>query len=76
MITHIELPYYVGLLTASSFYGASHQSPQTFQVITHIDKRNITIARNQILFYRKRNTSEIPIINRKTTTGYFNISTP
>jgi len=76
MMCYSGHPYYVGLLTASSFYGASHQSPQAFQVITHIDKRNIAIARNHILFYRKRNMSDIPTINRKTTTGYFNISTP
>ena len=76
MMCYSEHPYYVGLLSASSFYGASHQSPQSFQIITNIDKRNITIGRNQLLFYRKRNTSEIPILKRKTTTGYFNISTP
>lgn len=76
MMTYAELPYYVGLLTASSFYGASHQSPQSFQVITNIDKRNISIGRNQILFNRKRNTIDIPTAKRKTLTGYFNISTP
>lgn len=76
MMTYADLPYYVGLLSASSFYGASHQSPQSFQVITNIDKRNISIGRNQILFNRKRNTVDIPTIKRKTLTGYFNISTP
>ena len=76
MMAHIDRPYYVGFLTASSIYGSSHQSPQAFQVISNIDRRNITIGRNQLLFYRKRNTSEIPILKRKTTTGYFNISTP
>lgn len=76
MMKHYSRPYYVGLLSASSYYGASHQSPQSFQVITNVDKRNITIGRNQILFYRKRNTIEIPISKRKTSTGYFNISTP
>ncbi len=76
MMKHYFRPYYVGLLSASYYYGASHQSPQSFQVITNIDKRNITIGRNQILFYRKRNIIENLIQKRKTSTGYFNISTP
>lgn len=76
MMNYLSLPYYVGLLTAASYYGSSHQSPQSFQVMTTIDKRNIRIAKNQILFFRKKNADMIPGMKRKTATGYFNISTP
>lgn len=76
LMKHYSRPYYVGLLTAASYYGASHQSPQSFQVITNYDKRNIQNGRNQILFYRKKNTAVIPIKKRNTATGYLNISTP
>ena len=76
MMKHYSRPYYVGLLTAASYYGASHQSPQSFQVITNYDKRDIQSGRNQILFYRKKNAVVIPIENRNTATGYINISTP
>ncbi len=76
MMTHIELPYYVGLLTASSFYGASHQSPQNFQVMVSKRRRETNVSRNQIHYYQKHNLNGVPKVKRKTLTGYFNISTP
>jgi len=76
LMSHYSRPYYVGLLTAASYWGAAHQSPQAFQVITNYDRRNILINRNKIVFYRKKNVESIPIATRKSVTGYFNISTP
>ena len=76
MMAHIEQSYYVGLLTASSFYGASHQSPQNFQVMVSKMRRETIVGRNQIHYYQKRNLNDIPTAKRKTSTGYFNISTP
>jgi len=76
MMDHFSLGYYVGLLTAASFYGASHQSPQKFQVLVSKKRRNITINRNHIIFYQKKMAHNIPTNQRKTSTGYFNISTP
>lgn len=76
MMNYLSLPYYVGLLIASSFYGASHQSPQHFQIMVPKNRRNITVNRNQIIFYKKNKVNNIPIIQRKVSTGYFNISTP
>ena len=34
LMEYLGLPYYVGLLTASSLHGAAHQQPAEFQVIT------------------------------------------
>lgn len=76
MMDHLSLGYYVGLLTAASFYGSSHQSPQRFQVLVSKKRRNITVNRNQIIFYQKKLANNILTIQRKTSTGYFNISTP
>ena len=76
LMKHYSRPYYVGLLTAASYWGAAHQSPQVFQVITNNARRNILINRNKIVFYEKKNVEEIPIAMRKSVTGYFNISTP
>lgn len=76
LMNYYSLPYYVGLLSAASYYGSSHQSPQSFQVITTRDKRNIRIDKNKILYFRKKTVSAIPIIKRKTATGYFNLSSP
>ena len=76
LMMYYNRSYYVGLLTAASYWGAAHQSPQGFQVITNYDRRNILINRNKIVFYEKKNVETIPIAMRKSVTGYFNISTP
>lgn len=68
--------YCVGLLSAASYWGAAQQSPQIFQVITNYDRRNIRVGRNKIVFYMKKNINTIPLTQRKTATGYFNVSTP
>ncbi|MFH1851056.1 MAG: type IV toxin-antitoxin system AbiEi family antitoxin [Candidatus Neomarinimicrobiota bacterium] len=68
-------PYYIGLLTAASFYGSAHQSPQVFQVVTNPSRRTIHYGQNKIVFYRKKNVDSILTDKRKTLTGYVNIST-
>ncbi len=76
LMAYYSKPYYVGLLTAASYWGASHQSPMSFQVITDYNRRNIKIGRDQILFFRKKDMGPIPVSNQKSPTGYFNISSP
>ncbi len=76
MMEFYQKPYYVGLLMAATYWGSSHQSPQSFQVITNYDRRNITTQKNQINFYRKKNMELVPVIKQKSPTGYFNISSP
>ena len=34
LMKYLNRPYYVSLLNAAAFYGAAHQKPQTFSVIT------------------------------------------
>lgn len=76
LMKHYNRPYYVGLLTAASYWGAAHQSPQVFQLITNYDRRNILINRNKIIFHRIKDIEFTPITKRKSATGYFNISKP
>ena len=76
LMAYYSKPYYVGLLTAASYWGASHQSPMSFQVITNYNRRNIKSGRNQILFFRKKDMGLIPVSKQKSPTGYFNISSP
>lgn len=76
LMGYFKVPYYVGLLSAASFHGAAHQSPQVFQVMTYPSRRNILVNQNRIVFYRKMNIELIPTDLRKTVTGYFRISTP
>lgn len=70
-----NVPYYAGLLTAASFYGSAHQSPQAFQIITSPPRRNVHIGQQKIVFYHKKNLALIPTQKRKTPTGYFRLST-
>jgi predicted transcriptional regulator of viral defense system len=35
MMKHLDAEYYVALLSAAGFYGASHQKPMVFQVVTN-----------------------------------------
>ena len=41
MMSFLKIDYYVGLLNAAEFYGASHQRPQTFTIMnTYPDIRD------------------------------------
>lgn len=76
LMQYLNAPYYAGLLTAAAFHGSAHQSPQVFQVVTNPWRRTITINQSKIVFYRKKSAEKIPILSKKTVTGYFNVSTP
>lgn len=75
LMRYYKAPYYVGLLSAASYYGSSHQSPQILQVITNPSRRPIRKGRNKIVFYRKRNVKRAEKVLRNTPTGYINLST-
>lgn len=36
LMRYLRRPYYVGLLNAAAFYGAAHQQPQSFSVVTSL----------------------------------------
>jgi predicted transcriptional regulator of viral defense system len=76
LMEYLGLSYYVGLLTASSLYGAAHQQPAEFQVITTKQLKPIQIGRSMLKFYYKKQIDEISIQKMKSETGYFNVSIP
>src|SRR5438105_3632884 len=41
LMSHLKVPYYVAFISAAQFYGAAHQKPQTFQVITPKARRDL-----------------------------------
>lgn len=69
--------YYTALLSAAALYGAAHQQPQEFYVITtkpvlvpiHNDKIKIN-------FCYKQQWDRQYIVDRKTDTGYLKVSSP
>ncbi len=68
--------YYVGLLSAAALYGAAHQQPQVFQVITNKPMRPIVVGRTRAQFLTKKNITSLNYQLVKTPTGYMNVSTP
>ncbi len=73
----LKREYYVGLLSASAMHGAGHQQPMQFQVITK--KPSLRCIKNKLLnihFFVKSKWQEEDIIQKKTETGYINVSSP
>jgi predicted transcriptional regulator of viral defense system len=68
--------YYVGLLSAAALYGAAHQQPQVFQVISTKRFRTIVTGRTRLQCLIKQNIPAISYQQLKTLTGYMNVSTP
>ena len=78
LMAHLKRPYYFALLNAAEFYGAAHQKPQQYSVITVLPPLRATNKRNvKINFIATR--KEIPqkwLKPFKTQTGYIQVSTP
>ena len=78
LMTYLKRPYYFALLNAAEFYGAAHQKPQQYSVITVLPPLRDTNKRNiKINFIATR--KEIPqkwLKAFKTQTGYIQVSTP
>jgi predicted transcriptional regulator of viral defense system len=58
LMNYLGRPYYVGLLSAAAFYGAAHQKPQVFSVITSLPSLRETTKKNTRIAFistRKKN---------------------
>ncbi|MCE7872964.1 hypothetical protein DYH09_21645 [bacterium CPR1] len=76
LMSFLKQPYYVGLLTAAAIHGASHQQPQTFQVMTSIPTRPVAAGRQWLDFHRNRHLQDVPVQMVRTETGSMVVSTP
>lgn len=77
LMKHLKRPYYVGLLNAAAYHGAAHQQPQEFTVITGLPALRMKRSKNiKIQFVAKKVMPVTGTEQRKTDTGYFNISGP
>jgi predicted transcriptional regulator of viral defense system len=75
LMTFMKRPYYVGLLSAASLHGASHQSPQELQVITSKPHKLIKTGPTRIRFVTKKDLHDTVLVRIKTPTGYISVST-
>jgi predicted transcriptional regulator of viral defense system len=76
LMLHLGRPYYVGLLSAAALFGAAHQQPQEYQVVTDQPQRLMHVGRNRIRFLVKKNAAKVAIEEHKTDTGTISVSTP
>ena len=65
-----------GLLSAAALHGAAHQRPMIFQVVTSKYPRVINVPSMDIHVYQSRYIYERGIEQKKTPTGFINVSTP
>jgi len=69
--------YYISLLNAAVFYGAAHQQPQEFTILTTPPSLRSTQKKGtKINFNNKATIFEQFTEQRKTPTGYIRISSP
>ena len=76
MMSHLDHPYYVGLLSAAEFHGFAHQRPQVFQIVTPARLRDRAFGRVRLNFITVADISTRPTVTRNTPTGTLRISTP
>ncbi len=77
LMKNLERPYYLALLNAASFYGASHQQPQEFFVVTNFPVLRITQKKGlKINYLSKKTIPETFLESKKTETGYLKVSNP
>jgi len=73
----LDRPYYLALLNAAAYHGASHQQPQEFFVITNFPVlRPMQKKGLKINYISKKEIPATLLDNRKTEAGYLKISNP
>lgn len=77
MMKHIDANYYVALLSAAGFYGAAHQKPMLFQVITNRRiKHSLEFGQVHIQLVYKKSLADLPTKDFIVSSGYLKVATP
>lgn len=77
MMQHLEVDYYVGLLSAGLFYGATHQKPARFQVFSNKRiKHSLEFGNVVIELIYKRSLDGLPTRQFVTSAGYLRVASP
>lgn len=77
LMQHLNREYYVGLLSASALHGAGHQQPMQFQLmVRRPPMRSIRNKKLDLHFYVKSKWQKDDVVQKKTETGYINVSSP
>jgi predicted transcriptional regulator of viral defense system len=76
LMNRLELPYYVGLLSAAQYYGAAHYRPQEFQVFLDRKRRPIACGMVRVGFLVRKRVRDVPVQSFNTPRGTVRVSTP
>jgi predicted transcriptional regulator of viral defense system len=71
-----NLDYYVGLLSAASYYGAAHQRPQELQVLVPKALKPLQCGMVKVSFILKSHIRMSHTVKRNTPRGILTVSTP
>jgi predicted transcriptional regulator of viral defense system len=74
LMRHLGHRYYVALLSAAAYHGASHQAPQAFQVMADHRVLDRSIERVRLRFYVNEHTADTPVIAVTVHTGSIPVS--
>lgn len=77
LMNHLKADYYVSLLSAAQYYGASHQKPGYFQIISNKRvKHALKFGQVKIELIYKKSMAQLPTQNVVVNTGYLKVATP
>ena len=77
LMNYLQKDYYIALLNAASFYGAAHQQPQEFTIITNGKNLRDKLKNGvKINFVSKKEIPDSFIRQHTTKTGYVSVSSP
>ena len=76
LMKYLGLPYYVGLLSAAKYHGATHQAVFETQVMTSKALRPIKYGKQRLHFITNKYTDKIPKQPLKTPHGDVQVSSP
>jgi len=77
LMKYLEAEYYVGLLSSAAYFGATHQKPARFQVISNKRiKHSLHFGQVVIELIYKKSLSNLPTQDFVVNTGYLKVATP
>jgi predicted transcriptional regulator of viral defense system len=76
LMSYKRINYYTGLLSAASFFGATHYRPIVYQVVVNKQVHTPENILNGLSFHRKKCFPDNCIIKQKGNYGYINYSSP
>jgi len=77
MMKHLDAKYYVALLSAAAFYGAAHQKPMVFQIVTNRRiKHSLKFGQVHIQLIYKKSLADLPTKDFIVSSGYLKVATP